>query len=129
MVAEGIQQATKSPPTSIINKHCQKTANLAEENIAMQKKLDGMHDLVRQMQQQMAQQQQQPSPYTQQNYQLSNHQLYYNQQQYQPFNDRTNTYNSRGRNYYNNNYQNRDIKMKPHSKTEWEEVREDANDS
>ena len=73
MVAEGIQQAMKSPPTSIIDEHRQETANLAEENIAMQKKLDDMHDLVQQMQQQMAQQQQQPPPYTQQNYQPSNH--------------------------------------------------------
>eukprot|EP00957_Ditylum_brightwellii_P107310 8187993-Ditylum_brightwellii.AAC.1 len=78
MVAEGIQQAVKSPPTSIINEHHQETANLAEENIAMQKKLDNMHDLVRQMHQQMAQQQQQPPPYTQPNYQLSNYRPNYN---------------------------------------------------
>eukprot|EP00957_Ditylum_brightwellii_P078178 5943900-Ditylum_brightwellii.AAC.1 len=69
MVAEGIQQAMKSPPTSIIDEHCQETANLVEENTAMQKKLDNMHDLVHQMQQQMAQQQQQPPPYTQPHYQ------------------------------------------------------------
>eukprot|EP00957_Ditylum_brightwellii_P089402 6807130-Ditylum_brightwellii.AAC.1 len=63
----------KSPPTSIIDEHRQETANLTEENIAMQKKFDNMHDLVRQMQQQMAQKQQQPPPYTQPNYQLSNY--------------------------------------------------------
>eukprot|EP00957_Ditylum_brightwellii_P012539 947537-Ditylum_brightwellii.AAC.1 len=65
MVAEGIQQAMKNPPTSIIDEHRQETANLVEENNAMQKKLDDMHDLVCQMQQQMAQQQHQPPPYTQ----------------------------------------------------------------
>eukprot|EP00957_Ditylum_brightwellii_P062761 4763247-Ditylum_brightwellii.AAC.1 len=32
MVAEGIQQAMKNPPTSILDEHCQETANLAEEN-------------------------------------------------------------------------------------------------
>eukprot|EP00957_Ditylum_brightwellii_P068381 5191164-Ditylum_brightwellii.AAC.1 len=64
MVAKGIQQATKSLPTSIIDEHRQETANMAEENITIQKKLDNMHDLVCQMQQQMAQQQQQPPPYT-----------------------------------------------------------------
>ena len=56
MVAEGIQQAMKNPPTSIIDEHRQETANLVEENTAMQKKLDDMADMVRQMQQQMAQQ-------------------------------------------------------------------------
>eukprot|EP00957_Ditylum_brightwellii_P134507 10254415-Ditylum_brightwellii.AAC.1 len=69
MVAEGIQQAMKNPPTSIIDEHYQETANLAEENITMQKKLNNMHDLVHQMQQQMAQQQQPPPPCAQQNYQ------------------------------------------------------------
>ena len=115
MVAKGIQQAMKNPPTSIINEHHQETANLAEENTAMQKKLDDMHDLVHQMQQQMAQQQQQPPPYTQPHYQQSNYRPNYNRQQYQPFNDCTNTYNPHGRNYNNhgrnynsnNNYQNR----------------------
>eukprot|EP00957_Ditylum_brightwellii_P079098 6015902-Ditylum_brightwellii.AAC.1 len=32
MVTEGIQQAMKNPPTSIIDEHHQETANLAEEN-------------------------------------------------------------------------------------------------
>ena len=56
MVAEGIQQAIKNPPTSILDEHCQETANLAEQNVNMQKKLDDMHNLVKQMQDQMAQQ-------------------------------------------------------------------------
>eukprot|EP00957_Ditylum_brightwellii_P097607 7433012-Ditylum_brightwellii.AAC.1 len=66
MVAEGIQQAMKNPPTSIIDEHHQETANLIEENINMQKKLDDMHNLVKQMQDQMAQQQ---LTYMQQGYQ------------------------------------------------------------
>eukprot|EP00957_Ditylum_brightwellii_P049439 3751037-Ditylum_brightwellii.AAC.1 len=45
MVAEGIQQAMKNPPTSIIDEHRKETANLAEENVHMQKKLDDMHNL------------------------------------------------------------------------------------
>eukprot|EP00957_Ditylum_brightwellii_P151588 11544386-Ditylum_brightwellii.AAC.1 len=45
MVAEGIQQAMKNPPTSIINEYCQETDNLVEENTAMQKKLDDMADM------------------------------------------------------------------------------------
>eukprot|EP00957_Ditylum_brightwellii_P067669 5136231-Ditylum_brightwellii.AAC.1 len=65
MVAEGIQQVMKNPPTRIINEHHQETANLAEKSANMQKKLDDMHDLVRQMQHQMAQQQQHPPPYSQ----------------------------------------------------------------
>eukprot|EP00957_Ditylum_brightwellii_P153795 11705886-Ditylum_brightwellii.AAC.1 len=73
IVAEGIQQAMKSPLIRIIDVHCQETTNLAEENTAMQKKLDDMHDLVCQMQQKIAQQQQQPPPYTQQYYQQSNY--------------------------------------------------------
>eukprot|EP00957_Ditylum_brightwellii_P139330 10618711-Ditylum_brightwellii.AAC.1 len=57
MVAEGIQQAMENPPISIINEHHQETANLAEENICIQKKLNDIHNLVKQMQHQMAQQQ------------------------------------------------------------------------
>eukprot|EP00957_Ditylum_brightwellii_P032576 2468950-Ditylum_brightwellii.AAC.1 len=93
MVAEGIQQAMKNPSLSIIDEHHQETANLAEENVNMQKKLDDMHDLVKQMQDQMAQQQHAP-PYSQQGYQQPYHQQYHNQQQYQPFSDCTNTYSS-----------------------------------
>eukprot|EP00957_Ditylum_brightwellii_P003312 250986-Ditylum_brightwellii.AAC.1 len=90
MVAEGIQQAMKSLPTNIIDEHRQETVNLVEETTAMQKKLDDMHDLVHQMQHKMAQQQQQPPPYTQPQYHQSNYCPNYNRQQYQPFNDRTN---------------------------------------
>eukprot|EP00957_Ditylum_brightwellii_P047841 3634186-Ditylum_brightwellii.AAC.1 len=79
MMAEGIQQAMKNPRTSILDEHRQETANLAEENVNMQKKLDDMHNLVKQMQDQMAQQQ---PTYVQQGYQQPyNHQLYYHQQQ------------------------------------------------
>eukprot|EP00957_Ditylum_brightwellii_P149640 11394378-Ditylum_brightwellii.AAC.1 len=60
MVAEGIQQAMKNPPTNILDEYRQETANLAEENFTMQKKLDDMHNLVKQMQDRMAQQQQFP---------------------------------------------------------------------
>eukprot|EP00957_Ditylum_brightwellii_P200307 15270993-Ditylum_brightwellii.AAC.1 len=45
MVAEGIQKAMKNPPTSILDEHQQETANLAEENMTMQKKLDDMLNL------------------------------------------------------------------------------------
>eukprot|EP00957_Ditylum_brightwellii_P201502 15325961-Ditylum_brightwellii.AAC.1 len=107
MVAEGIQHAMKNPPTSILDEHHQETTNYAEENVNIQKKLNAMHNLVKQMQDQMAQQQ---PPYSQQGYkQPYNHQPYYHQQQYQPFTDRTNTYNSYqlqrgcGRNYNYNN--------------------------
>eukprot|EP00957_Ditylum_brightwellii_P122395 9333430-Ditylum_brightwellii.AAC.1 len=92
MVAEGIQQAMKNPPTIILDDHHQETANLAEENINIQKKLDDIHNLVKQMQDQMAQQQ---PPCSQQGYQQPyNNQPYYHQQEYQPFTNRTNTYNS-----------------------------------
>eukprot|EP00957_Ditylum_brightwellii_P176553 13446043-Ditylum_brightwellii.AAC.1 len=63
----------------------------------------------------MAQQQQQPPPYTQPQYQQSTYCPNYNRQQCQPFNDCTDTYNPRYRNYNNHggnynsnsNYQNR----------------------
>eukprot|EP00957_Ditylum_brightwellii_P150841 11485805-Ditylum_brightwellii.AAC.1 len=83
-------------------------ANLAEENMNMQKKLDDMHNLVKQTQDQMAQQQM--PTYMQQGYQQPySQQPYYHQQQHQPFTNRTNTYNSyrpqcgRGRNFNYNN--------------------------
>eukprot|EP00957_Ditylum_brightwellii_P199095 15176501-Ditylum_brightwellii.AAC.1 len=92
-VAEGIQQAMKNPPTIILYEHHQETTNLAEENMNMQKKLDDMHNLVKQIQDQMAQQQM--PTYIHQGYQqLYNQQLYYHQHQHQSFTDRTNTYNS-----------------------------------
>eukprot|EP00957_Ditylum_brightwellii_P003439 260324-Ditylum_brightwellii.AAC.1 len=111
MVAEGIQQAMKNPPTSILDEHRQETTNLAEENMNMQKKLDNIHNLVKQMQDQMVQQK---TPiYIQQGYQQPySQQPYYHHQQHQPFTNRTNTYNSYcpqcdcGRNFNYNNTNN-----------------------
>eukprot|EP00957_Ditylum_brightwellii_P123615 9424630-Ditylum_brightwellii.AAC.1 len=74
MVAEGIQQAAKNPPQTILDEHRQKTANLVEENSNMQKKIDDMHALVKQLQEQMHQTLQAYVP----------HQQYYQQQHYQP---------------------------------------------
>eukprot|EP00957_Ditylum_brightwellii_P044600 3381658-Ditylum_brightwellii.AAC.1 len=54
MVAEGIQQAIKKPPTTIIDKHHQETANLVEENVNMQQKLDNIHQLIQKLQEQMS---------------------------------------------------------------------------
>eukprot|EP00957_Ditylum_brightwellii_P072529 5511990-Ditylum_brightwellii.AAC.2 len=39
MAAEGIQQAMKNPLQTILDEHCQETANLVEENSSMQKKI------------------------------------------------------------------------------------------
>eukprot|EP00957_Ditylum_brightwellii_P074492 5660184-Ditylum_brightwellii.AAC.1 len=55
MVAEGIQQAMKNPPQTILDEHRQETVNLVEESSNMQKKLDDIHALVKQLQEQMHQ--------------------------------------------------------------------------
>eukprot|EP00957_Ditylum_brightwellii_P071939 5467688-Ditylum_brightwellii.AAC.1 len=90
MVAEGIQQAMENPPTTILDEHCHEMDNLEEGSINMQRKLDDMHNLVKKMQDRMAQQQM--SAYIQQGYQQPYHQQpYYHQQQHQHFTDCTNT--------------------------------------
>eukprot|EP00957_Ditylum_brightwellii_P211860 15366685-Ditylum_brightwellii.AAC.1 len=87
MVVEGIQQAMKNPPQTILDEHYQETANLLEENSTMQK----IHALVKQLQDQMHKTLQVYVPhqqyYPQQQYQQQQCQL----QQQQLFHNRTNT--------------------------------------